>query len=205
MNSRRTSGFRSIRSKRRGRAPNRTAKGLSTRQAISSENFKEAIEKEKDSGFADFKRPFLKLDFAKAGQLKFWSAAAGGTSLGRRGSGNATGELKLQDGRVSGKASQPRDSEGMFPTAFDVRFDVALLRAGESLQVTVKKKPGPAANVKPSVTGVCKGNGKEAKLNYVSARWAEPNSFFRNWFSSLSFSTSVLNWRLCSRAFRSSK
>jgi hypothetical protein len=143
-------------------------------QAISSEKLKEARDAEKDSGFADFKRPFLKLDFAKAGQLKFWSAAAGGTSLGRRGSGNATGELKLQDGRVSGKASQPRDSEGMFPTAFDVRFDVALLRAGESLPATVKKKPGPAANVKPSVTGVFKGNGKEAKLSYASAHWREP-------------------------------
>src|SRR5438552_3413032 len=145
-------------------------------QAISSEKLKEARDAEKDSGFADFKRPFLKLDFGKAGQLKFWSAAAGGTSLGRRGSGNATGELKLQDGRVSGKASQPRDSEGMFPTAFDVRFDVALLRAGESLPATVKKKPGPAANVKPSVTGVFKGNGKEAKIAYVSAHWREPFS-----------------------------
>ena len=145
-------------------------------QAISSEKLKEARDAEKNSGFADFKRPFLKLDFAKAGQLKFWSAAAGGTSLGRRGSGNATGELKLQDGRVSGKASQPRDSEGMFPTAFDVRFDVALLRAGESLPATVKKKPGPAANVKPSVTGVFKGNGKEAKVAHVSAHWREPFS-----------------------------
>src|SRR6266700_2206305 len=145
-------------------------------QAISSEKLKEARDVEKSSGFADFKRPFLKLDFAKAGQLKFWSAAAGGTSLGRRGVGNATGELKLQDGRVSGKASQPRDSEGMFPTAFDVRFDVALLRAGESLPATVKKKPGPAANVKPSVTGVFKGNGKDAKLAHVSAHWREPFS-----------------------------
>ncbi len=145
-------------------------------QAISSEKLKEARDAEKDGGFADFKRPFLKLDFAKAGQLKFWSAAAGGTSLGRRGSGNATGELKLQDGRVSGKASQPRDSEGMFPTAFDVRFDVALLRAGESLPATVKKKSGPAANVKPSVTGVFKGNGKEAKIAHVSAHWREPFS-----------------------------
>src|SRR5438552_4842206 len=145
-------------------------------QAISSEKLKEARDAEKDSGFADFKRPFLKLDFGKAGQLKFWSAAAGGTSLGRRGSGNATGELKLQDGRVSGKASQPRDSEGMFPTAFDVRFDVALLRAGESLPATIKKKPGPAANVKPSVTGVFKGNGKEAKIAQVSAHWREPFS-----------------------------
>src|SRR5213076_1913343 len=63
---------------------------------------------------------------------------------------------------------------GMFPTAFDVRFDVALLRAGESLPATVKKKPGPAANVKPSVTGVFKGNGKDAKIAYVSAHWREP-------------------------------
>jgi hypothetical protein len=93
--------------------------------------------------------------------------------LGRRG-GNATGELKLQDGRVSGKANQPNETEGMFPSGFDVRFDVALLRAGESLPATVTKKPGPAANVKPSVTGVFKGNGKEAKLAHVSAHWREP-------------------------------
>jgi hypothetical protein len=145
-------------------------------QVISSEKLKEARDAEKDSGFAEFKPPFLKLDFAKAGQLKFWSAAAGGTSIGTRSAGKATGELKLQDGRVSGKASQPRDSEGMFSTAFDVRFDVALLRAGESLPATVKKKPGPAANVKPSVTGIFKGNGKEAKIAHVSAHWREPFS-----------------------------
>ena len=64
----------------------------------------------------------------------------------------------------------------MFPSGFDVRFDVALLRAGESLPATVNKKPGPAANVKPSVTGVFKGNGKEAKMAYVSAHWREPFS-----------------------------
>src|SRR6266478_5363591 len=144
-------------------------------QAIPGEKLKEAIEKEKDSGFADFKRPFLKLDFAKTGQLRFWSAAAGGTSLGRR-LGNATGELKVQDGRVSGKASQPNETEQMFSAGFDVRFDVALLRAGESMPATVAKKPGPAANIKPSVTGVFKGNGKEAKLVHVSAHWREPFS-----------------------------
>jgi hypothetical protein len=143
-------------------------------QTISSEKIKEAKETEKDSGFADFKRPFLKLDFTKAGQLKFWSAAAGGTSIGRRGAGKATGELRVEAGRVSGKASQPRDTDGMFATAFDVHFDVALLRAGDSLPPS--KKPGPAANVKPTVTGVFKGNGKEAKLGYVSAHWREPFS-----------------------------
>jgi hypothetical protein len=142
-------------------------------QPVSSEELKKAKEGEKEGQDSEFKRPYIKLEFMKAGALKLWSAAAGGTSLGRRG-GNATGELKLQDGRVSGKASQPNETEGMFPAGFDVRFDVALLRAGESLPATVKKPPGPAANVKPSVTGVFKGNGKDAKLAHVSAHWREP-------------------------------
>ena len=142
-------------------------------QAISSEKLKKAKEREKDGNDSDFKRPHLKLEFTKAGELKLWSAGAGNTSLGRR-SGNATGKLTLQNGRVSGKASQPNETEGMFPSGFDVRFDVALLAAGESLPATIIKKPGPAANVKPTVTGVFKGNGKEAKVAYVSAHWREP-------------------------------
>ncbi len=142
-------------------------------QAILSEKLKEAREAENDGRDSGFKRPFLKLEFKKTGELKVWSAGAGNTSLGRRG-GNATGELKRQDGRVSGKASQPNETEGMFPSGFDVRFDVALLKAGDSLPASIIKKPGPAANVKPSVIGVFKGNGKEAKLAYVSAHWREP-------------------------------
>ncbi|HEV2842565.1 MAG TPA: hypothetical protein VGW39_14675 [Chthoniobacterales bacterium] len=146
-----------------------------TGQAISAEDLKTSRESERKGGFADFKRPFLILNFAKTGELKWWSAASSNTSIGSRSAGGkAAGELKLQDGRVSGKASQPRDAEGMFPTAFDVRFDVKLLAAGESLPATVVKKPGPAANVKPMVTGLFKGNGKEAKIAYVSAQWQEP-------------------------------
>src|SRR6266536_1789237 len=142
-------------------------------QAIPGEKLKEAREKERDGDESDFKRPYIKLQFTKEGALKFWSASAGNTSLGRR-LGNATGELKLQEGRVSGKASQPNETEEMFSAGFDVRFDVALLRAGESLPATVAKKPGPAANVKPSVTGAFKGNGKDAKIAHVSAHWREP-------------------------------
>jgi hypothetical protein len=144
-------------------------------QAVSSEKLKETREAEKEGEDGDFNRPFLKLAFKKTGELKHWSAAAGGTMLGRR-SGSATGELKLQDGRVVGKASQPNETDVMFPSGFDVRFDVALLKAGESLPASTAKKGGPAANVKPTVTGVFKGNGKEAKLAYVSARWREPFS-----------------------------
>src|SRR5881227_345175 len=142
-------------------------------QPVSSEKLKETKEAEKEGGDGDFNRPYLKLVFKKTGELKYWSAAAGGTMLGRR-SGSATGELKLQNGRVSGKASQPNEIDSMFPNGFDAHFDVALLKAGDSLAASTPKKFGPAANVKPSVTGVFKGNGKEAKLAYVSAHWREP-------------------------------
>src|SRR5262249_35795133 len=100
-----------------------------------------------------------------------WGAGAGGTSLSRH-RGDATGEIKLQDGHAIGKASQPNETEGMFPSGLNVRFDVPLLGAGESLPAS--KKLGPAANVKPAVAGVFKGNGKDAKLGYVSAHWREP-------------------------------
>jgi hypothetical protein len=142
-------------------------------QPVSSEKLKETKEAEKEGGDGDFNRPYVKLVFKKTGELKYWSAGAGGTMLGRR-SGSATGELKLQDSRVIGKASQPNETDTMFPNGFDARFDVALLKAGDSLPASTTKKRGPAANVKPSVTGLFKGNGKEAKLVYVSAHWREP-------------------------------
>src|SRR6478672_4183266 len=139
--------------------------------AISNEKLNEARKSEKKGEPSDFRRPYVKLEFTKAGEFKGWRAGAGDVSLGRR-RGDATGEIKLQDGRVIGKASQPNEAEGMFPSGLDVRFDVPLLRTGESLPPS--KKPGPAANVKPSVTGEFKGNGKEAKLTNVSAHWREP-------------------------------
>jgi hypothetical protein len=145
-------------------------------QPVASEMLKEARKAEKDGGEGDFKKPFLKLIFKKTGELKYWSAAAGGTQIGRHGGSGATAELKVLDGRAAGKASQPVEADAMFPTSFDVRFNVALLKTGEELPASTPKKRGPAANVKPTVTGIFKGNGKDAKLAYVSARWGEPFS-----------------------------
>ena len=99
---------------------------------ISSEKLSEARKSESKGESSGFRRPYVKLEFTKAGEFKGWSAGVGDTSLGRR-RGDATGEIKLQDGRVIGKASQPNETEGMFPSGLDVRFDVPLLRAGESL------------------------------------------------------------------------
>jgi hypothetical protein len=142
-------------------------------QTVTGEKLKEAREAEKEGGDGDFTRPYLKLVFKPTGDLKYWSAAAGGTMFGHN-SGNATGELKLQGGRVIGKANHPNQTDSMIPSGFDVHFDVALLKAGDSLPASTAKKPGLAANVKPTVTGVFKGNGKDAKLAYASARWREP-------------------------------
>ena len=142
-------------------------------QAVSGEKLKEAKAEEKDGHDASFNKPYLKLEFTKAGELSRWSAGAGNSFM-NKGSSGVSAELKSQDGRVIGKASQPNETEGNFRSGFDVHFDTKLLTAGDSLPAT--KKPGPAANVKPSVTGTFKGNGKEAKISFVSAHWREPFS-----------------------------
>src|SRR5947209_1659713 len=141
-------------------------------QPVSSEKLKKALAAEKEGGFGEFPQPFLRLVFKKTGELKHWSALGGGTTVG--GSSDGTGELKVQDGHVVGKASATVDPSALIPKGFDVRFSAALVKSSEELPASTAKKYGPAANVKPSVTGVFKGNGKEAKLAYVSAHWREP-------------------------------
>src|SRR5262249_13834752 len=126
-----------------------------------------------DGSDGDFKKPFLKLVFKKTGELRYWSAGGGGTMMGRHDAGTAKAELKVADGHAIGKVSQA-EADALLPTAFDVRFNVALLKAGQELPASTPKVRGPAANVKPTVSGTFKGVGKDAKLAYVSARWGEP-------------------------------
>ena len=142
-------------------------------QEVTREQLKAARAAEKEGDDPNFKRPFLRLVFKKTGEIKYWSAAAGGSMIGRR-SGSATGELKQQDGRAVGKVAEAGEPGEMFSANFDLKFDVPLVKTGESLPESTAKKGGPAANVKPSVTGVFRGNGKDAKLAYVSAQWSEP-------------------------------
>jgi hypothetical protein len=144
-------------------------------QAMTGEQLKEARKADKESGDPNFNRPFLRLVFKKTGEIKHYSAAAGGTMIGRR-SGAAAGQLKIDGGRVTGSAKVADDTQGMFPSSFDVKFETTLVKASESLPESTPKKTGPAANVPPSVTGIFTGNGKEAKLAFVSAHWQEPFS-----------------------------
>jgi hypothetical protein len=142
-------------------------------QVVKSEQLKEARKVEKENGDPSFPRPFLRLVFKKSGEIRHYSAGAGATVIGRR-SGTATGQFKIEAARLTGSAKVAEDTKGIFPASFDVKFETALLKATESLPESTPRKPGPAANVPASVTGVFKGNGNEVKLAFVSAHWQEP-------------------------------
>ena len=77
-------------------------------QAVSSEELKKAREEEKEGQDGEFKRPYIKLEFTKAGELKFWSAGVGDTSLGRRSSWES--DRGIESARRPGEwQSQPAD------------------------------------------------------------------------------------------------
>ncbi|HET9800424.1 MAG TPA: hypothetical protein VFP82_01960, partial [Chthoniobacterales bacterium] len=146
-------------------------------QPITAQKLKEARAAEKKGESAEFKKPNVRLEFKKTGELIQWNGTDNNTSVAGVTSEGAKTELKVENGRAIGKASHPLDPSQMIPRSLDVKFNVALLKADEELPASAeaaKKTGGPAANVKPTVTGTFMGNGKEAKLNYVSARWTEP-------------------------------
>lgn len=146
-------------------------------QPITAQKLKEGRAAEAKGEFPGFKKPYLRIEFTKKGELKQWNGTDNNTSVSGVPGEGATGELKIENGRAIGKISHPMDSSQMIPRSVDVKFNVALFKANEELPASAadaRKTGGPAANVKPTVTGTFTGNGKEAKLNYVSARWTEP-------------------------------
>ena len=79
-------------------------------------------------------------------------------------SSKLTGELKVDAGRATGKASLPLQGEGQFALSFELAFSVGLL--GSSAEEAQKADP----LAKLGVGGTFKGNGKDAKIAFVSAR-----------------------------------
>jgi hypothetical protein len=118
-------------------------------------------------------QPHVKLTFNKAGEIQSANAWADNTSISVSG-GGLEGEMKLEKGRVQGKASLELDGEGQLKRSFELKFDVPLLGAASSQPAKPSVADKPAGPVKPSVSGTFKGNGKEAKLAFVSAHWTEP-------------------------------
>ena len=78
--------------------------------------------------------------------------------------GALTGQLKVANSRATGAVKHALEGEGNFAKSFEFEFNVGLLgTAAEEAQ-----KADPLAKL--GVTGTFKGNGKDAKIAFVSAR-----------------------------------
>jgi len=113
-------------------------------------------------------QPHIKVVFNAAGEVESCSGWADNSSFGESGD-RMTGELKVEEGKAKGSAKLAEGDTGIFKRGFEVRFDVAV-----GLDVAPKPVAKAAGPVKASVTGTFKGNGKPAKLAFVSARPGEP-------------------------------
>lgn len=113
-------------------------------------------------------QPYVVIAFRKSGEAQWANASDGGSSFFRSGE-SLTGKFKFEDGRASGESKLPLKADAVVKSAFEFRWDLSL--GAESAPKPAAKPAGP---VKPSVTGTFKGNGKPAKLAFVSARPGEP-------------------------------
>ena len=137
---------------------------------ISTDKIKAAL-REGDGSDDDLRltQPHVRLVFQKSGEITTCSAWADNTMFGGGGDG-LSGELKIVDGRVQGQAKLHYASPLDTVTSFDIQFN---LRLGLDAAPPTSSA-APTAPAKPSVTGTFMGNGKPAKLAFVSARRGEP-------------------------------
>ncbi|HWB08878.1 MAG TPA: hypothetical protein VG826_06630 [Pirellulales bacterium] len=113
-------------------------------------------------------QPYVIITFRPSGELLGCRASGEGGSFSRSGS-SLTGTLTLEGGRAKGEANLAPREDATIKTALTLRWDVVL-----SAESAPKPAVRPAGVVKPSVSGTFKGNGKQAKLAFVSARPGEP-------------------------------
>jgi hypothetical protein len=114
-------------------------------------------------------QPHVMISFDKSGKAVRCNAWADNGSFSMGGD-SLTGKLEFEKGRASGDAKLVPKKDSPFKSAFDFHWYVAL--GAEPARRAAK----PAGPVKPSITGTFKGNGKPAKLAFISARPGEPFS-----------------------------
>lgn len=112
-------------------------------------------------------QPHVKLIFKLTGELESCSCWADNSSFSTGGD-DLSGKLQLSDDRATGEAKLAADEEGRFQRSFEFTFDLPL---GLDVEQPKPKRAGP---VKPKVSGEFIGNGKPAKLAFVTARRGEP-------------------------------
>lgn len=120
-----------------------------------------------EDGELSLRQPHLRVDFDAAGEAKsFYATAAGFTT--NAGKTKVVGSLRRDGDKVSGEAKLESSGEGGLERSFDFKFATGLLGSG------AEPAPMLAPLLKLGVTGVFKGNGKEAKLAYATALPGEP-------------------------------
>jgi hypothetical protein len=113
-------------------------------------------------------QPYLLILFSPAGEPMRSAAAANSGGYTMNGD-DLKSDVKIENGRVRGQSTLPALSRASFKMGFDIRLDVAI--GAENAPKAIAKPAGP---VKPSVSGTFMGNGKAAKLAFVSALPDEP-------------------------------
>ncbi len=112
-------------------------------------------------------QPYLKVVYRKSGEIQACHAWADNASFSEPDGQGLAGQVKLVGNRVQGQAILQSKSLAGGERGFSVLFDAPW---GFDAATPKSKPSGP---VKPTVSGKFTGNGKPARLAFVSARWRE--------------------------------
>jgi len=140
---------------------------LASDRPFNIEAIKKSLLDNKGNADVSSRQPYVKVQFDEAGKAKSFYATAGGFTTNASGDG-LSGEIKVDGQHVTGVATLKSQGEGDLQRSFDFRFAADLIdSASPSAQ--------PAAPLaKLGVSGTFKGNGKDARLAFVSARPRDP-------------------------------
>ncbi len=111
-------------------------------------------------------QPYVRVVFKNGKPL--YAAGAGTNSNFGVGDKAVIGELTIAEGVVNCVASVEKDAEGPFQRAFALKIKIPF-----GLDSAAARPAAPTAPPKPAVAGSFLGNGKAAKLAFVSARPGE--------------------------------
>jgi hypothetical protein len=130
--------------------------------------------KENDGNDIDVapRTPYLRLTFDAKGKLKSYNCYAGGTTISQP-AGAATAELKMEQGHATGLAKLEPEGKDVFRRSFDLKFSAPLIGTASSVAAGVGNGAVQTLR-KPGVEGKFIGNGKAAKLAFISAYSREP-------------------------------
>jgi len=141
---------------------------LASNRALPIGEIQAALRKDKNDESISLSQPYVKVVFSKAGEVQHCNAWADNGSFSTGGS-HVTGELAVKDNRAIGKTDSPLQGEDKSKRGFSFRFNLPL-----GAEASPSTKPKPTGPVKPALSGKFLGNGKPAKLAYVSAHVREP-------------------------------